>query len=167
MAFQKYALIDRDGTIIVDKVYLSDPEGVEFTPGAIAGLRRLADAGFGLVLVTNQSGVARGLFPETAIARVHERLVSLLGNEGLSLAGIYYCPHGPEDHCACRKPAPGMALAAMRDFGFTASQAVVIGDSEADMGLAENLGAASVRVGGATGVRDFREAAERAIQLKE
>src|SRR6266568_4684844 len=117
-ATKRLALLDRDGTVIVDKVYLKDPEGVEFAPGAIEGLRLLRDNGFALALVTNQSGIARGYFDEATLARVHERLAALLSAEGLTLAAIYFCPHGPHDACDCRKPQPGLALQALNELGF-------------------------------------------------
>jgi len=161
------ALLDRDGTIIVDKVYLKDPDGVEFAPGAVEGLRLLRDAGFALALVTNQSGVARGFFDGAAVERVHARLEAMLAAEGLHLAAIYYCPHGPADGCACRKPAPGMALRAMRDLGFQPDQAVFIGDSEADMGAAAAADIAGIRIapGRAGAAADFLAAAQRACAL--
>src|SRR5271154_1984418 len=93
---RRVALIDRDGTIIVDKVYLSDPDGIEFAPGAIEGLRLLRDAGFALVLVTNQSGIGRGYFDLGRLEQIHDRLRSMLAAEGLSLEAIYVCPHGPD-----------------------------------------------------------------------
>jgi HAD superfamily hydrolase (TIGR01662 family) len=89
---RRLALIHRDGTIIVDKVYLRDPDGIEFAPGAIEGLRLLRDAGFALVLITNQSGVARGYFDAATLERIHQRLQSMLGAEGLRLEAIYVCP---------------------------------------------------------------------------
>jgi D-glycero-D-manno-heptose 1,7-bisphosphate phosphatase len=163
---RKFALLDRDGTIIVDKVYLSDPDGIAFAPGALEGLRLLRDAGFILVLVTNQSGVARGYFDTAALERVHARLTELLAAQGLALAGIYFCPHGPDDGCDCRKPAPGMVEEAMRDFGFEPAQAVVIGDSDADMGLAEATGLKGIKIGLDEGCApDFLEAARRACAL--
>ena len=116
---RRLALIDRDGTIIVDKVYLSDPDGIEFAPGAIDGLRLLRDAGFALVLITNQSGIARGYFDVATLERIHGRLLSMLATEGLRLEAIYVCPHGPGDSCDCRKPAPGMITNAMRDLGLS------------------------------------------------
>ena len=79
---RRLALIDRDGTIIVDKVYLSDPDGIEFAPGAIEGLRLLRDAGFTLVLITNQSGIARGYFDVATLERIHDRLLSMLAAGG-------------------------------------------------------------------------------------
>jgi D-glycero-D-manno-heptose 1,7-bisphosphate phosphatase len=165
---RRLALIDRDGTIIVDRVYLRDPDGIEFAPGAIEGLRLLRDAGFVLVLITNQSGIARGLFDAATLERIHDRLLSMLAAEGLRLEAIYFCPHGPGDGCDCRKPAPGMLRQAMRELGFGPDQAVMIGDSDADMGAASAAGVRAVRVAGAGGSasiggeRDFLEAARRA-----
>ena len=163
---RRVALIDRDGTIIVDKVYLADPQGIEFTPGAIEGLQLLRDAGFTLVLVTNQSGIARGYFDVARLEQIHARLRSMLAAEGLRLEAIYICPHGPDDGCDCRKPAPGMVKMAMRDLGFGPDQAVLIGDSDADMGAAAASGVAGLRVtiGGEYGV-GFLEAAQRACVL--
>ena len=168
---RRLALIDRDGTIIVDRVYLSDPDGIEFAPGAIEGLRLLRNAGFALVLITNQSGIARGFFDEAALKRIHDRLKSMLAAEGLNLEAIYFCPHGPGDGCDCRKPKPGMLIKAMRDLGFKPDAVVVIGDSHADMGAAEAAGVAGVRVAapGASAssgaAHDFLEAARRAWAL--
>ena len=168
---KRLALIDRDGTIIVDKVYLRDPDGIEFAPGAIEGLRLLRDAGFALVLITNQSGIARGYFDAATLARIHDRLESMLAAEGLRLEAIYFCPHGPDDGCDCRKPAPGMITTAMRDLGFRPEEAVVIGDSDADMGAAAAAGIKGVRVaaGGRSAsigtAHDFLAAARRACAL--
>jgi D-glycero-D-manno-heptose 1,7-bisphosphate phosphatase len=167
-AGRKFALLDRDGTIIVDKIYLSDPEGVEFAPGALEGMRLLRDSGFSLALVTNQSGIARGFFDGAALERVHARLTELLAAQDLSLAAIYFCPHGPEDGCDCRKPAPGMVQEAMRDFGFGPEDAVVIGDSDADMGLAAAAGLKGIKIGTGEGCApDFLEAARRARDFLE
>ena len=104
---RRLALIDRDGTIIVDRVYLRDPDGIEFAPGAIEGLRLLRDAGFALVLITNQSGIARGLFDAATLERIHDRLVSMLAADGLRLEAIYFCPHGPGTAAIAGSPRPG------------------------------------------------------------
>jgi len=168
---QRLALIDRDGTIIVDKVYLSDPDGIEFAPGAIEGLRLLRDAGFALALVTNQSGIARGLFDAATLGKIHDRLKTMLAAEGLAFEAIYVCPHGPGDGCDCRKPQPGMLRQAMRELGSGPDKAVMIGDSDADMGAAKAAGVRAVRVaaGGGSGstgaAHDFLEAAHRARAL--
>jgi D-glycero-D-manno-heptose 1,7-bisphosphate phosphatase len=171
-ASRRLALIDRDGTIIIDRVYLSDPDGIEFTPGAIEGLRLLRDAGFALVLITNQSGIARGYFDAARLDQIHDRLRSMLAAEGLALEAIYVCPHGPDDGCDCRKPAPGMVRSALRDFGFDPEDAVLIGDSDADMGAAAAAGVAGLRVASpgksipSGAAADFLEAARRACALK-
>jgi D-glycero-D-manno-heptose 1,7-bisphosphate phosphatase len=168
---RRVALIDRDGTIIVDKVYLRDPEAIEFVPGAIDGLRLLRDAGFALVLITNQSGIARGYFDPARLDEIHDRLRSMLAAEGLRLEAIYVCPHGPDEGCDRRKPAPGMVRRAMQDLAFSPDQAVVIGDSDADMGAAAAAGVAGLRVASvgksaAIGAAaDFLEAARRACAL--
>ncbi|NHZ48831.1 HAD-IIIA family hydrolase, partial [Nitratidesulfovibrio liaohensis] len=103
-------LLDRDGTVIEDRHYLSDPSGVTLLPGAARGLAALAAAGARLFLVTNQSGIARGYFTEADLHACNARLDELLGEHGVSLADTAFCPHGPDDGCACRKPAPGMWL---------------------------------------------------------
>jgi len=163
-SIKKFALLDRDGTIIVDKFYLQDPDLIEFAPGAIEGLQLLRDSGFQLLLVTNQSGIARGYFDEACLSRVHERLKALLARHGIKLAEIYYCPHGPGDGCQCRKPATGMVKQAMADFGFSANQAVLIGDSIVDMQLATATGIRGIQIGSEPGcVRNFRMAAERVV----
>ena len=168
---RRFALLDRDGTVVIDKVYLSDPAGLEFAPGVIDGLRLMRDAGLRFIMITNQSGIARGFFDEETLARIHRRLREMLADEGIDLEAIYHCPHGPADGCRCRKPEPGLVLDAMADFGFSPVEAVLIGDSEADMGVAAATGITGVRVAApnageiaAPGVApDFLVAARRAI----
>lgn len=140
----RVALLDRDGTIIVERNYLSDPAGVELLPHAGAGLRALRDMGFRLVLVTNQSGIGRGYFTRATVDRIHDCMVEQLGD--VALDAIYICPHTPEDGCTCRKPEPGLAIQAAEDLGFNLRDAVVIGDKPCDIGLAQRVGATSVLV---------------------
>jgi D-glycero-D-manno-heptose 1,7-bisphosphate phosphatase len=174
---RRYVLLDRDGTVIVDKHYLSDPDDVELLPGAAEGLARMREAGLGLVLITNQSGVGRGYFDEAAVQRCNERLKWLLATHHVSIDAIYHCPHAPEESCPCRKPAPGMVTLAAQDLGFLPSQAFVIGDKACDVELGRTVGATTLLVvhGQADGatcvkpgpdnvgcdyvVRDLREAA--------
>jgi len=143
---RRFVLLDRDGTIMVDRHYLADPTGVELLPGAAAGLRRLRDLGLGLAVVTNQSGLARGLMTAEQVAAVNQRLRELLFAEGITLDGIYLCPHAPEDRCFCRKPAIGLAMQAARDLGFDPAEAFVIGDKASDIVLARNLRARAILV---------------------
>jgi D-glycero-D-manno-heptose 1,7-bisphosphate phosphatase len=172
---RRFALLDRDGTVVIDKIYLSDPAGLELAPGVIEGLRLMRDAGLRFIMVTNQSGIARGYFDEETLARIHRRLREMLAEEGIDLEAIYYCPHGPLDACRCRKPEPGLVLDAMADFGFQPAEAVLIGDSEADMGAAVATGVRGIRVAppsaGASAppnaTPDFLMAARRAIDYFE
>ena len=108
MKQHRYVVLDRDGTIIGEREYLSEPEQVALLPGVGAALRELQQMGFGLVVITNQSGVGRGIFDQAQLERVLERLRELLEKEGVHLDGLYVCPHKPDDDCACRKPRLGL-----------------------------------------------------------
>lgn len=143
---RRFVLLDRDGTLIEDRGYLSDPVGVALLPGVAAGLRALTAAGLGLAVVSNQSGVARGYYTEADVAAVNARLAGLLRSEGVTVNGFYHCPHGPDAGCACRKPAPGMAFKAARELGFDPVRAFVVGDKSADIGLGRAIGATTVLV---------------------
>lgn len=139
-------LLDRDGTVIVEKNYLSDPDQVALEKNAVNGLRLLAGAGFALVIVSNQSGIGRGYFTAQDADRVNRRMQELLAQQGVALAGIYICPHAPDTPCACRKPAPGMALQAAADLGLDLARSFVIGDKRADLGLASAVAATGILV---------------------
>jgi D-glycero-D-manno-heptose 1,7-bisphosphate phosphatase len=143
---KQYVILDRDGTIIEERCYLSDPDEVRLLPNAAAGMRRLLDAGWGLIVVTNQSAVGRGKFTVARLAEIHARLESLLLAEGVRLAAIYYCPHTPEDGCRCRKPETGMIEQAAAKLGFEASHCVVIGDKRCDIDLGRRIGAKTILV---------------------
>lgn len=143
---RRFVLLDRDGTIIHDKHYLADPDGVELIAGAAQGMRVLRDLGFGIVVVTNQSGIGRGFFTIEAQHRIHERMCALLAEEGVGVDGIYICPHTPEQDCTCRKPLPGLAEQALKDHGFDPETAIVIGDKRADIELGKAIGALSILV---------------------
>ena len=137
----KAVFLDRDGTIIYDRHYLKDPELVELMPGITDGLRCFKEHGFLLVLVSNQSGIARGYFGEKELALVQERIDEILQAQGLVLDGIYHCPHGSDDACDCRKPKIGMALKAQRDLGLDLASCYMVGDKESDMQFGMNFGA--------------------------
>ena len=124
-----FVLLDRDGTLNVEKHYLSDPEQLELYPGTGAALRRLRELGYGLAVLTNQSGVGRGYFGLDAVERVHQRLREMLAAEGASVDGFFICPHGPDEACDCRKPLPGLARQAMEQFGFDPKQTIMIDNS--------------------------------------
>lgn len=141
-------LLDRDGTINFDCGYLSRPEQLQLLPYAAEGLRALSQLGFELVVVTNQSGIGRGYFDEQALQAVHARLRQLLAAEGVRLTAIYHCPHHSEDHCNCRKPAPGMVLRAADELGFDPGQSFMIGDKRCDFELGRAVGAKTILVRG-------------------
>ena len=131
--------LDRDGTLIEEVHYLADPAQVRLIPGAADAVRKLNDAGVLVVVVTNQAGIARGYFPESRVATVHERLSALLAERGARIDAFYHCPHHPTEGvgayrvaCECRKPKPGMLLAAARDFDLDLARSWMIGDKPCD-----------------------------------
>lgn len=147
--------LDRDGTLNRELDYLGDPERLELLPGVLSALARLAAAGLALVVVTNQSGIARGFFDERDLAAVNARLERELAAAGIRLDGIECCPHHP-DHgpaggtaCDCRKPAPGMLLRAARRLDLDLERSWTVGDSLRDLeaGRAAGTRAVLVRTG--------------------
>ena len=145
-AHDRVVLLDRDGTIVIDHGYLDNAAGLEFLPGAAEGLRMLYTQGYRLVVITNQSGVGRGMFPPDRIPQMNTRLAEMVEQAGARLAGIYYCPHAPEDHCTCRKPAPGLILQAASELDFDPRAAVVIGDKDSDIECGRRVGAMTVLI---------------------
>jgi D-glycero-D-manno-heptose 1,7-bisphosphate phosphatase len=145
--------LDRDGTLNRDVHYLRRVADLRLLPGTTGALRRLADAGFALVVVTNQSGVARGLIAPAALAAIHAELQRRLAAAGVRVAGIYVCPHHPEigqaplrRRCRCRKPAPGLVRRAARALGLDLARSYVVGDGGVDLGLAAATGTRGVLV---------------------
>jgi len=135
-------LLDRDGTLVHDVPYNGDPQQVRPIAGAARALNRLRTAGLALGVITNQSGIARGLLTPDQVAAVNARVDALLGPFG----SWQVCPHGTADGCRCRKPAPGMVEAAAAELGVAAAACVVIGDIGSDMRAAAAAGARSVLV---------------------
>jgi D,D-heptose 1,7-bisphosphate phosphatase len=127
--------IDRDGTLIIERYYLADPARVELIPGALEALRRLKRAGYALVLVTNQSGIARGLYSIDDFRAVQARLAEVLNAGGVVLDGVYYCPHHPDfgPPCDCRKPALGLFRRAAIDLDLDLAASAYIGDRIKDV----------------------------------
>jgi D-glycero-D-manno-heptose 1,7-bisphosphate phosphatase len=152
---RRFALVDRDGTINEERHHLRDPDELALIPGAAHALIRLRDElGMGVVVITNQAEIGRGNLAIEALDRIHERLRALLAAEGASVDAIEFCPHRPEDACACRKPAPGMALAAADRLGFALKDSFVIGDHASDMGLGRAVGATTVLVRTGHGIEE-------------
>ena len=135
-------LFDRDGTLVVDVPYNGDPALVQPVPQAAAALARLRAAGVPTALVSNQSGIARGLLTRAQVDAVNARLAELVGD----LGPVFVCEHGPDDGCACRKPRPGLVLQAAAALGVRPEECAVVGDIGADVGAALAAGARPVLV---------------------
>jgi histidinol-phosphate phosphatase family protein len=157
--------LDRDGTVIVEKNYPSHPDQVALLDGAIAGLRAMARHAYPLVVVSNQSGIGRGYFSEEQADAVERRVIDLLARAEIAVAGWYRCPHSPEAGCACRKPAPGMILSAVRDLDLDPARSFVIGDKWCDIELAAAVGAAGILVTTGHGHLDAGRARSQGIAV--
>lgn len=175
--------LDRDGTLIVERHYLGDPAGVTLEDGVVEGLHHLRGARARIAVVTNQSGIARGYFTPATVAAIHAEVDRQLAREGLHLDGWYVCPHGPQDGCRCRKPAPGLVETACRDLVAKDSAArdgacepagcFVIGDKPSDIDLAARVGGTGILVSrsaeaarsGGLVVPSFRDAARIVTRL--
>ena len=143
----RLVLLDRDDTVSLDRPgYIRSPEDLELYPEAAGALARLARLGFCLAVVTNQSAVGRGLVSPEELRRIHDRLTSELARAGAPLAGVYHCPHRPEDGCGCRKPQPGLLRQAAADLGLTLSGSHLVGDAWSDVALGQAAGCRTVLV---------------------
>lgn len=174
MKKKRFVLLDRDGTVILERHYLSDPEEVKLFPNTASALKKLKDLGFGLIIITNQAAVGRGFFDLKQLELIHRRLKKLLKKEGIVLDGIYFCPHTPEDNCRCRKPKLGLVEMAIKDHNFDPNFSFVIGDKAIDIKMGKNLVATTFLVRTGYGskvdekqvkpdyvVSDLQEAAEK------
>lgn len=144
---RKAVFLDRDGTIIEERNYLSNPEEVRLIEGAPESILALSNAGYFVVMVSNQSGVARGLFGEREVRLVNDRVEEELKRFGAQLDAIYYCPHYEKGTvsryaiaCSCRKPQPGMGYQAAKDHGLELSESYMIGDKLSDVEFGRNCG---------------------------
>lgn len=143
--------LDRDGTINEEVGYIHDARNLVLIPGAAEAIRRLNEVGILAILVTNQSGPARGYYPESHLGTLHQRLTDLLFDEGAFLDALYYCPHLPDGTdpryslaCACRKPATGMVEAACQAHPIDLERSYVVGDKATDVELGQNAGCKSI-----------------------
>jgi D-glycero-D-manno-heptose 1,7-bisphosphate phosphatase len=160
------AFLDRDGTIIVDVDYPSRPEDVRLLPGAAAALRRLNDHGIPAVVVTNQSGIARGLLDEAAYERVRARLDELLAAEGARLDASYHCPHHPDfgGPCDCRKPGAALYARAARELALDPGRSIFVGDRLRDVLPARAFGGRGIMLVGPSTPTDDAVRAEREFE---
>ena len=143
---KRFVLLDRDGTLVVHRPYLSHPDQIELIPGAVEALKEFKKMGLGVVVITNQSGVGRGYFNLKTLEKIHKTLTDLLSKEGIFLDDIYFCPHTPEDDCLCRKPKVELIEKAAKKHHFNPKLCFVIGDNKSDMELGKNIGATTILV---------------------
>ena len=146
-SFRGLVLLDRDGTLIRNVPFLHDPGQVEILPGVIDGLLKLQAARLRLAIVTNQQGIGLGYYTIQDLIAVNQRLLRELGARGVRISKIYFCPHSVGEQCSCRKPATGMIVRAMRDFGVKPGQTFLAGDSDDDMQAGADAGCQTVQVG--------------------
>ncbi|MGY8771141.1 MAG: D-glycero-beta-D-manno-heptose 1,7-bisphosphate 7-phosphatase [Pirellulales bacterium] len=153
-------LLDRDGTVNVDTGYIDSPEKLQLIPGAAAAIAQANKAGIPVIIVTNQSGIARGMFTEQTLKEIHHRMDELLQEFNAHVDAYYFCPHHvkgtvPEyqQACKCRKPEPGMLLTAAADLNLDLSKSVMIGDKPSDLEAGINAGCTSVLVRTGNGVK--------------
>jgi histidinol-phosphate phosphatase family protein len=140
----KALFLDRDGTIIIDKNYLFDPAEVEFLPGAFDFLQKAQQNDYLCFIVTNQSGVGRGLFPVSAILKVHQKMNKMMLQNGLKeFTGLSFCPHSPEDLCPCRKPKNAMLVELISKWKISIESSIMIGDKKSDVDCGQSLGVKS------------------------
>ena len=150
---RRAVFLDRDGTIIEEVGYLDRAERVELYPWSIDAIRAFNRAGLAVVLVSNQSGIARGFFTEAVVDEVHRHMATILAEGGAHIDAYYYCPHHPDGKvagyaraCDCRKPGRGLVDRAVREFGVDPASSFVVGDRWFDVGLARRVGAEAVLV---------------------
>ncbi|PHS13214.1 MAG: D-glycero-beta-D-manno-heptose-1,7-bisphosphate 7-phosphatase [Blastopirellula sp.] len=155
--------LDRDGTVNIDTGYIDSPEKLQLIPGAAEAIARVNQAGVPVIIVTNQSGIARGMYTEQTLKEIHHRMDELLQEADAHVDAYYHCPHHTEgivpayqQACKCRKPEPGMFLTAAAEMNIDLSKSVMIGDKRSDLEAGLNAGCAAILVRTGNGVKTER-----------
>jgi len=147
MPLSDYVLLDRDGVINADSdAFIKSPEEWRPLPGSLEAIAELSRHGIKVVVISNQSGLARGLFDLATLQRIHDKMRRMVEAHGGEISAIYFCPHGPDDGCSCRKPKPGLLQAFGRDYQVELRGIPLIGDSLRDIQAARAVGAAPILV---------------------
>ena len=154
MSGRRCVFIDRDDTIAKDVPYCDSPDKFHLFPGIPEQIKRLNDAGFLVIMITNQSGIGRGYFTEETLGNIHAKMNREIESAGGHIDRIYYCPHRPDEMCQCRKPKTKMGETAVKEFGIDVSKSYMVGDSDADMGFGSALGCQCIRVDEGFGFSD-------------
>jgi D-glycero-D-manno-heptose 1,7-bisphosphate phosphatase len=143
---RRAAFLDRDGTICEEMGYVNHVDRLQIFPFAAAAIRQLNEAQVPVIVVTNQSGVARDIFPESLVQQVHQKMIAELTAGGARVDAVYFCPHKTEDACECRKPNPGLLQRATREHALDLSASWVVGDRYADLEMGHAAGARGILV---------------------
>ena len=160
----RVVFLDRDGTIIEDKVFLGNPDGIVFFPGAFEAIKILKKLGYKIVVISNQSGIGRGILTEKMVNEVNECFLRSLKEKEAPVDALYFCPHHPDDNCDCRKPKTGMIKKAATELKLDLKDAVVIGDHLCDIELGKNIGAKTVLVLTGHGKKELDESENAGIK---
>jgi len=143
---KKAVFLDRDGTLAPDVPYCSRPEDFNLFEDVPRGIKKLNDNGFIVIVITNQSGIARGYFTEEKLSKIHDKLKRELNEVGAYVDGIYYCPHHPDDGCNCRKPSIGLFEKAIKDYDIDVKSSYLIGDRMLDIEAGYRIGCKNILV---------------------
>ena len=143
---KKAVFVDRDGTINVNVEYLDNPDNFKMYPGVAEGIKILNEKDFLVIVITNQSGIARGYFTKETLEKIHQRMTEKLKEKGAKVDAIYYCPHHPDDKCSCRKPGTALFEKAVKDFEIDISKSFIIGDRMLDVEAGHKIGLKTVLV---------------------
>jgi D,D-heptose 1,7-bisphosphate phosphatase len=142
----KAIFIDRDGTINVDVHYLDNPDKFQMYPGVGEGVKKLKENGFKVIVITNQSGIARGYFTKKQLSNIHEKMRKEFQKFDIELDGIYYCPHHPDDNCNCRKPNTELFEKAVKEHNIDIKKSYVLGDKIQDISAGKKIGAGAILI---------------------
>ena len=154
----KVAFLDRDGTVIEEKDFIRTPDEIEFIPGSIEAIKILKKLDYKIIVISNQSGIGRGILTVEMVAKVNEGFLKKLKKENAEIDALYFCPHHPEDNCDCRKPRTSLIQKAVEEQKLDLEDAVVIGDKLSDVELGKKLGAKTVLVLTGYGKREAEKA---------
>ena len=157
---KKAVFVDRDDTLVKDVPYNNDPDKLHLIPGVPAAISKLNEAGYTVIVITNQSGIARGLLNEERLAEIHDKMVKEIEAGGGKITDIFYCPHHPDDGCTCRKPETGLGVAAIGKYNINPAASIMIGDHEKDIEFGRRLGLKTFQV---TEKRTFVDVVEEII----
>jgi len=161
--------VDRDGTIIDETGYLSDPDKARLLPNAARALRMLNELGVPVIVVSNQSGIARGMYTAEDVEKVNRRIRDLLQAEGALVDQVYYCPHHPDygATCDCRKPAPGLLIRGAREFGILLDKSFMVGDKLIDIQAGKAAGTRVIFLRTGDGEKELEHAREEILEVAD